>query len=97
MKTITITDAKHQDKINELSKALVHLREAMIIVKGLAPTRQDQIDRPAFCDVYYESESSLSLTICNVSSALSEFVREDVTDMYMQKLGGGITRLYHPL
>lgn len=82
-KAITIQGSTHQDRIDAFNEALNHLKAVKKIIIAHSPSRKDHAELEKYAGAIFEAESDCSSTIIDLSTAISELVREDTINSYL--------------
>lgn len=83
MESITITNSTYQSKIDAFTRALEHLNKAMVIIREQNPNAKEIQKNLPFFKAYQDAESECAASICDISDAIGELVREDLTNVYL--------------
>nr|WP_297167411.1 hypothetical protein [uncultured Dysgonomonas sp.] len=81
--TITIINSTYQNKIEAFEKALSHLRYAMQIIRTQAPTLKEHKELTGYAGAIFEAETDCSSTIIDLSTAISELVKDNISNSYL--------------
>ncbi len=82
-KAIAIQGSSFQDRIDAFNEALKHLNAVKKIIISHSPSRQDHTELVKYADAIFDAESDCSSTIIDLSTAISELVREDTINTYL--------------
>lgn len=82
-KVMTIQGSTYQDRIDAFKEALEHLNAVKKIITSHSPSRQDHAELEKYAGAIFEAESDCSSTIIDLSTAISELVKDDTINSYL--------------
>ncbi|NDV93479.1 hypothetical protein D0T84_00915 [Dysgonomonas sp. 521] len=83
MATIEIKGSRYQKRIDAFTEALKLLNAAKEIILANVPDYKEGCELVGYRNSVTDAESDCTSTICDISSAISELVREDVSETYL--------------